>query len=45
MPRLAAGEAVAAFALSEPDAGSDVAALALRAEPDGDGYRLTGEKT
>jgi acyl-CoA dehydrogenase len=45
MPRLAAGEAVAAFALSEPDAGSDAAALALRAEPDGDGYRLTGTKT
>jgi alkylation response protein AidB-like acyl-CoA dehydrogenase len=45
MPRLAAGEAVAAFALSEPDAGSDAAALKLRAEPDGDGFRLTGTKT
>jgi alkylation response protein AidB-like acyl-CoA dehydrogenase len=44
VPRLARGEAVAAFALSEPDAGTDVAALALRAEPDGDGYRLSGEK-
>jgi alkylation response protein AidB-like acyl-CoA dehydrogenase len=44
VPRLARGEAVAAFALSEPDAGTDVAALALRAEPDGDGYRLNGEK-
>jgi len=44
MPRLASGEAVAAFALSEPDAGSDAAALALRAERDGDGYRLTGTK-
>ena len=43
-PRLAAGEAVAAFALTEPGAGSDVAALALRAEPDGDGFRLSGEK-
>jgi acyl-CoA dehydrogenase len=43
-PRLESGEAVAAFALTEPDAGSDVAALALRAEPDGDGFRLTGEK-
>ncbi|HET9184860.1 MAG TPA: acyl-CoA dehydrogenase family protein, partial [Solirubrobacterales bacterium] len=42
VPRLARGEAVAAFALSEPDAGTDVAALALRAEPDGDGYRLSG---
>jgi acyl-CoA dehydrogenase len=44
IPRLAAGEAVAAFALSEPDAGSDAASLALRAEPDGDGFRLTGTK-
>jgi alkylation response protein AidB-like acyl-CoA dehydrogenase len=42
---LAAGDAVAAFALSEPDAGTDVAAMALRAEPDGDGWRLTGVKT
>ncbi len=42
--RVAAGEAVAAFALTEPDAGSDAAAIALRAEPDGDGWRLTGEK-
>jgi acyl-CoA dehydrogenase len=45
IPRLAAGSAVAAFALSEPEAGSDVASLKLRAEPDGDGYRLTGTKT
>ena len=44
IPRVAAGEAVAAFALTEPDAGSDVAALALAAEPDGVGFRLTGEK-
>ncbi len=44
IPQLQTGEAVAAFALSEPDAGSDAAALALRAEPDGDGYRLTGTK-
>jgi acyl-CoA dehydrogenase len=45
IPRLAAGEAVAAFALSEPESGSDVASLALRADRDGDGYRLTGTKT
>jgi alkylation response protein AidB-like acyl-CoA dehydrogenase len=44
LPRLADGSAVAAFALTEPDAGSDVAALALSAEPDAGGYRLSGEK-
>ena len=45
LPAVAAGDAVAAFALSEPSAGSDAAALALAAEPDGSGWRLTGEKT
>jgi len=45
IPRVARGEAAAAFALSEPQAGTDVAALALRAQPDDDGWRLTGEKT
>ncbi|MFD7896358.1 acyl-CoA dehydrogenase family protein [Streptomyces sp. NPDC059743] len=44
LPEVSAGRAVAAFALSEPGAGSDAAALALRAEPDGDGWLLTGEK-
>ncbi len=44
LPRVISGEAVAAFALSEPDAGSDAAALSLRADRDGDGWRLTGEK-
>ncbi|MCW3016907.1 MAG: acyl-CoA dehydrogenase domain protein [Solirubrobacterales bacterium] len=44
IPRLAAGEAAAGFALSEPQAGTDVAALNLQAIPDGDGFRLTGEK-
>jgi len=41
---VARGEAVAAFALTEPEAGTDAAALALRAERDGNGYRLTGTK-
>ncbi|MFF2010069.1 acyl-CoA dehydrogenase family protein [Streptomyces sp. NPDC058195] len=64
LPEVRAGRAVAAFALSEPGAGSDAAALALKAapaagaavgsaaghgagpgaEPDGGGWRLTGEK-
>jgi acyl-CoA dehydrogenase len=45
LPGVAAGTAVAAFALTEPDAGSDPAALSLRAEPDGDGgYVLYGDK-
>ncbi|SPE99473.1 acyl-CoA dehydrogenase family protein [Streptomyces sp. MA5143a] len=45
LPRVGDGDAVAAFALSEPGAGSDAAALELRAEPDGTGrWRLTGEK-
>jgi alkylation response protein AidB-like acyl-CoA dehydrogenase len=39
-----AGSAVAAFALSEAEAGSDAGALLLLAEPDGDGWRLSGEK-
>jgi acyl-CoA dehydrogenase len=45
LPAVAAGDAVAAFALSEPSAGSDAAALSLAAESDGSGWRLTGEKT
>ncbi len=45
LPRVSDGTAVAAFALSEPGAGSDAAALSLNAERDGpDGWRLTGEK-
>jgi len=42
---VAGGEAVAAFALSELGHGSDAAALELAAERDGDGWRLTGEKS
>jgi acyl-CoA dehydrogenase len=44
LPAVASGEAVAAFALSEQRAGSDAAGIELAAEPDGDGWRLSGEK-
>ncbi|MFA7768855.1 acyl-CoA dehydrogenase family protein [Streptomyces sp. NPDC048723] len=50
LPQVRAGRAVAAFALSEPGAGSDAAALALAATPEaaeaagGGGWRLSGEK-
>jgi alkylation response protein AidB-like acyl-CoA dehydrogenase len=45
LPRVASGEAIAAFALSEPDAGSDVAALQCAARVEGDHAVLDGEKT
>jgi acyl-CoA dehydrogenase len=45
LPRVARGECIAAFALSEPDAGSDVAAIACSARDDGDTVVLDGEKT
>jgi alkylation response protein AidB-like acyl-CoA dehydrogenase len=45
LPRVASGELIAAFALSEPEAGSDVAAMTCRAARDGDHYVLDGEKT
>jgi alkylation response protein AidB-like acyl-CoA dehydrogenase len=45
LPRVARGEAIAAFALSEPQAGSDVAAMQCAAVRDGDAYLLDGEKT
>ncbi len=41
----ATGERRGAFTLSEPHAGSDVAGQTTRAEPDGDGYRITGTKS
>jgi acyl-CoA dehydrogenase len=44
IPGVVRGTTVAAFALSEPEAGSDAAALQLRAVADGDGWRLHGEK-
>jgi acyl-CoA dehydrogenase len=44
LPALADGRALGAFALTEREAGSDPAALATTARPDGGGYRLDGEK-
>ena len=40
----ARGEAIAAFALTEPDAGTDAGALSMQAERDGAGFRLSGTK-
>src|SRR5262245_29570809 len=45
LPPVRDGKAIAAFALSEPEAGSDVAALATTAKVDGAQVRLDGEKT
>ncbi|MCF8198932.1 MAG: acyl-CoA dehydrogenase family protein [Sulfuritalea sp.] len=45
LTRVAAGESIAAFALSEPEAGSDVGAMQCAAHLDGDSYVLDGEKT
>lgn len=45
LPGVAAGERIAAFALSEPDSGSDVAAMKTEAVVDGDTYVLNGAKT
>jgi cyclohexanecarboxyl-CoA dehydrogenase len=45
LPPTTSGEAVVALALTEPGAGSDAANLACRAERDGDGYVITGEKS
>jgi acyl-CoA dehydrogenase family protein 9 len=44
LPRLATGEMIAAFALTEPGAGSDAAAIQTRAEKTADGYVLNGSK-
>ena len=45
LPAVARGEKIAAFALTEPTSGSDVAACETRATPEGDGYRINGDKT
>ena len=44
VPSLARGEKIGAFALTEPEAGSDAASLRTAAEPDGDGWTITGTK-
>lgn len=44
LPKLASGELIGSFALTEPDAGSDAMALRLSAVPDGDSYVLNGTK-
>ena len=45
LPKTRSGAAIAAFALSEPASGSDVANISTTAQRDGDGYALDGEKT
>ena len=44
LPAIARGERIAAFAMTEPQAGSDAAAIATRAKKDGASWRLDGEK-
>src|SRR5436853_4880206 len=44
LPKLATGEWVGCFGLTEPDAGSDPSGMRARAEKNGNGYRLTGTK-
>ncbi|AKQ60184.1 putative acyl-CoA dehydrogenase [Bordetella hinzii CA90 BAL1384] len=44
LPRLCSGEAVAGVAMTEPGAGSDLRGLRTLAHPEGDGYRLAGQK-
>jgi len=44
VPPLARGEYLGAFALTEPGSGSDAGSLRTRAEPEGDGWRITGTK-
>src|SRR2546429_5239590 len=44
VPPLARGDAIGAFALTEPESGSDAGSLRTAATPDGDGWRITGAK-
>jgi acyl-CoA dehydrogenase len=45
LPRIASGEAIAAYALTEPETGSDAANIAMTAQRDGEGWVLNGEKS
>ena len=45
LPRLASGELLAGFALTEPDAGSDIASMRTTARREDDGWHLSGSKT
>jgi acyl-CoA dehydrogenase len=45
LPKVASGEAIAAFALTEPETGSDAANIAMIARPEGNGWVLHGEKS
>src|SRR5436305_1557533 len=44
LPALASGKELGCYALTEPGAGSDPGSLETRAEPDGDGWRMTAQK-
>nr|WAP33709.1 Orf-2 [Micromonospora sp. SCSIO 07395] len=45
LPPIATGESVVALALTEPERGTDAANIGMRAEPDGSGWTVSGEKT
>jgi len=45
LPKVASGEAIAAYALTEPETGSDAANIAMTARQDGDGWVVDGEKS
>jgi acyl-CoA dehydrogenase len=45
LPKVGSGEVIAAFAMTEPETGSDAASIAMAARDDGNGYVLDGEKT
>ncbi|HCI09172.1 MAG TPA: acyl-CoA dehydrogenase, partial [Alcanivorax sp.] len=45
LPKMVSGEAVGAIGMTEPGAGSDLQGMKTRAEKDGDGYVINGQKT